>query len=78
MHEVKVPQSCLTSVIPWIIAHQDPLSMEFSRQEYWSGQPFPSLGDLSNLGMEPRSLGLPADSLLSEPLGKPRYVHLYN
>ena len=39
---------------PWTVALQAPLSMEFSRQEYWSGQPFLSPGDLPNLGMEPR------------------------
>ena len=42
-------------VIPWTVAHQDPLSMELSRQEYWSGQPFPSPGDLPNPGIEPGS-----------------------
>ena len=40
---------------PWTIAHQAPLSMEFSKQEYWSGLPFPSLGDLSNPGIQPMS-----------------------
>jgi len=45
--------------------------MEFSRQEYWSGLPFPSPGDLPYLGMEPRSLALQADSLPTEPRGKP-------
>ena len=39
---------------PWTIAHQAPLSMEFSRQEYWSGLPFPSPGDLSDPGIKPR------------------------
>ena len=42
------------------VAHQAPLSMEFSRQEYWSGLPFPSAGDLPNPGIEPTSLGCPA------------------
>ena len=46
-------------------------SMEFSRPEYWSGQPFPSPGDLANPGIEPRSPALQADSLLAEPQGKP-------
>ena len=46
-------------------------SMEFSRPEYWSGSPLPSLGDLPNPGMEPRSPALQADSLPVEPLGKP-------
>ena len=41
---------------PWTVAHQAPLSMEFSRQEYWSGLPFPSPGNLSNPRIEPRSL----------------------
>ena len=45
--------------------------MEFSRQEYWSGLPFPSPGDLPNPGIEPRSPVLQADALLSEPPGKP-------
>ena len=40
-----VAKSCLTLAIPWTVAHQDPLSMGFSRQEYWSGVPFPSPGD---------------------------------
>ena len=52
--------------IPWTIAHQDPLSMGFSRQEYWSGLPFPSLGDLSDPGIEPGSSALQADDLLTE------------
>ena len=47
-------------------------SMEFSRPEYWSGQPFPSLRDLANPGIEPRSPALQADSLPSEPPGKPK------
>ena len=53
----------------WTVAHQAPLSMEFSRQEYWSGLPFPSPGDLPNPGIEPMSPALQVDSLLSEPLG---------
>ena len=60
-------------VTPWTIVHQAPLSMEFSRQEYWSGLPFPSPGALPNPGIEPRSPALQADALLSEPPGKPRY-----
>ena len=46
------------------------LSMEFSRQEYWSGLPFPSSGDLPHPGIEPMSPALQADSLLSAPPGK--------
>ena len=56
---------------PWTIAHQAPLSMELSRQQYWSGLLYPS-PDLPNPGVEPRSLALQADSLLSEEQGSPR------
>ena len=55
---------------PWTAACQAPLSMGFSRQEYWSGLPFPSPGDLPDLGIETGSPTLHADSLLSEPPGK--------
>ena len=58
---------------PWTVTGQAPLSMEFSRQEYSSGQPFPFPGDLPNPGIEARSPALQADSLLSEPPGKPIY-----
>ena len=51
----------------WAVAYQAPLSMGFSRKEYWSGLPFPSLGDLSDPGIEPRSPALQADALTSEP-----------
>ena len=51
--------------------HQAPLSMEFSRQEYWSGLTCPSLGDLPDPGIKSASPALLVDSLLSEPLGKP-------
>ena len=57
-------------VTPRTIACQAPPSMGFSRQEYWSGLPFPSPGDLPNPGIEPRSPALQADSLPSEPPGK--------
>ena len=50
----------------WIFACQAPLSMEFSRKEYWSGLPFPSPGDLPDAGVNPRSPALQADFLLSE------------
>ena len=46
--------------------------MEFSRQEYWSGLPFPSPGDLLDLGVEPGSPALQGDTLLSEPPGNPK------
>ena len=45
---------------PWTVAHQAPLSEEFSRQDYWSGLPFPTLGDLPSEGIEPASLASPA------------------
>ena len=60
--------TCLTLVIPWIC--QAPLSMGFSRQEYWSGLPFPSPGDLPNPGIEPRSPALQANDLPNELRGK--------
>ena len=55
----------------WTIALQAPLSMGFPRQEYWSGLSFLSPGDLPDPGIEPTSPALQADSLLSEPSGKP-------
>ena len=54
----------------WTAACQAPLSMEFSRQEYWSGLLFPSPGDRPDPGIEPESHALQTDSLLTEPLGK--------
>ena len=56
---------------PWTVASQAPPSMGFSRQEYWSGLPFSSPGDLSNPGIKSWSLTLQADSFPSEPPGKP-------
>ena len=58
--------------IPWSVASQTPLSMGFSRQEYWSGLPFPPPGDLPHPEIKPRSLALQEDSLLSESPGKPQ------
>jgi len=58
-------------VTPWTIAFQAPLSIGFSRQEYWSGLPFPSPGDLPDPGIEPRSPALQAESLPTEVRGKP-------
>jgi len=58
---------CMCVVCVFVCAYQDPLSMGFSRQEYWSGLPFPSPGDLPNPGLEPRSPVLRADALPSEP-----------
>ena len=59
----------------WTVAYQAPLSMGFSRQEYWSGLPFSSPGDLPNPGIEPRSPALQADALPSEPPGKTQMVY---
>ena len=56
---------------PWTVAYQASLSMGFSRQEYWSGLPFPSPGDLPDPGIEPGSPALESDALTSEPPGKP-------
>ena len=55
---------------PWTVAYQAPPSLGFSRQEYWSGLPFPSPGYLPNPGIEPGSPVLQADALPSEPPGK--------
>ena len=67
---------------PWTVAHQAPLSMEFSRQEHWSGLPFPSPGNLPNPGIECRSPTWQADALSSEPpgntSGKPTLILRYN
>ena len=68
----EVIQSCPTLfVTPWTVTYQAPPSMGFSRQEYWSGLPFPSPGDLPDSGIEPRSPALQADALSPEPPGKP-------
>ena len=61
-------------VTPWTVAHQPPLSMGFSRQEFWSELPFPSPGDLLNPRIEPASLGSPALAdgfFTTEPPAKP-------
>ena len=57
-------------VTPWTVAHQVPQSMEFSRQEYWSGLPFPSPGDLPDPRIELGPPALQADALPSEPPGR--------
>ena len=56
---------------PWAIAYRTPLSRGLPRQEYWSAWSFPSPGDLPNPGIKPGSPTLQADSLPSEPIGKP-------
>ena len=66
---------------PWTIAYQAPPSMEFSKQEYWSGLPFPSPGDLPDPAIELGSSALQADALPSESPGKPnicKYNFQYN
>ena len=70
----KLCHTCMLShvqfyAIPWTIACQAPLSMGFSRQDYWSGLPCPFPGDLPNPGVEPRSPALQGDCLLPETLG---------
>ena len=72
-----MPFCCCCSVTksfgtPWTVTHQALLSIGFSRQEYWSGLPFPSPGDLPFPGIEARSPALQADSLLTELLMKPQ------
>ena len=68
------------SAIPWIVACPTPLSMEFPRQEYWSGLSFPSPGDLPDPRIKPRSPALQAGSLPTEPPGKPPciYTQIYS
>ena len=69
--KLSVAQLCPTLCDLWTVAFQAPLSMDFSRQEYWSGLPFSSPGDLPHPGIKPGSPALQADSLLSGPSGKP-------
>ena len=77
--KVKVTHSCPTLCDPIdYIACQAPLSMEFPTQEYWSGLPLPSPGDLPKPGIKPGSPSLQADSLLSEPSGKPINILVVN
>ena len=75
MYTLKVKVKSLSRVrlfaTPWTVAYQAPPSMGFSRQECWSGLLFPSPGDHPDPGIEPRSPALQADTLLSEPPGKP-------
>ena len=59
-------------VTPWTVAYQAPPSMGFGKQEYWSGLPFPSLGDLPDPGIKPGFPAFQADALTSEPPGKPQ------
>ena len=66
-----VTKLCLTLVTLSAVACKAPLSMGFSRQEYWSGLPFRSPEDLPDPGIEPGSPTFQADALTSEPPGKP-------
>ena len=70
--KVLVTPLCLTLWNPIDSTHQASVSKEFSRQEYWSALPFHSPEDLPNIGIEPRSTALQADSLSTEPLGNPK------
>ena len=72
-----VAELCLTLVTPWTVARQSPLSVGFSRQEYWSELPFPSPVGLPNLEIEPMSPTLAAMKNLTEPSGKPLCVHSF-
>ena len=80
--KVKLLSSAQLFVTLWTVGYQALLSMGFSRQEYWSGLPFPSPGDLPDPGIEPRSPTLQADALTSEPPGKllltvlPEFSHI--
>ena len=69
-------QSCLTLCDPWTVAHQAPLSMGFSRQEYWSGLPFLTAEALPNPGIEPVSPAWQTGSLPLAPPGKPMLLLL--
>ena len=70
--EVKSLSCIQLFATPWTVAYQAPPFMGFSRQEYWSGLPFPSPGDLPDPGIEPGSTAFQADALTSEPPGKPQ------
>ena len=69
---------CTTLLTQWTVACQTPLSLGFSRQEYWSGLLLPSPGDLPDPGIEPGFPALQADTLPSEPPGKPSTLQTLN
>ena len=75
--KVKLLSRVRLFVTPWTVAHQAPPSMGFSGQEYWSGLPFPSPGNLPDPGIESRSPTLQTDALTSEPPGNPIYYLNY-
>ena len=68
----EVPKWCPSLVTPWTVAHRAPLSMEFPRQEYWSGLPFASPGDFPGPVVEPTSPTLAGGLFTAEPPEKPR------
>ena len=69
-----VAKSCPTLKTPWAVAHQLPLSMGYSGEEYWNGLPFPSLGDLPDPGIEPWSPSWAGRFLTAAPPGKPIWI----
>ena len=70
-----VAQSCPTLCDPWTVAYHAPLSMVYSRQEYWNGLPFLSPRDLPNPGIEFTSPALAGGFLITQPPGKPHQYH---
>ena len=70
-------QSYLTLATPWTVPHQFPLSMGLSRQEYWSGLPFPPPGELPNPGIKPTSPALAGRFFTTEPPGKPTLLCIF-
>ena len=76
--KVKLLSRTLLFAAPWTVGHQASPSLGFSRQEYWSGLPFPSPGNLPHPGIKPRSPTLQTDTLPSEPPGKPQESILFD
>ena len=74
---VRSPSCVSLFATPRTAAFQGSLSMGFSRQEYWSGLPFPSPGDLPDPGIEPMSAALAGGFFTTEPPGKPAYIYIY-
>ena len=72
--KVVISQLCPTVCNLWTVAHQAPMAMGFSSQEYWSGWPLPSPGDLPDPGIKLGSPTLQVDSLMSEPPGESHYI----
>ena len=76
LHKVQSLSRNQLFVTPRTVAFQPPPSMGFSRQEYWTGLPFPSPGDLLDPGIELESPAFQTDALLSEPPGKPLFIYI--